>query len=254
MDPFLHCYFPPPPRVSVIAPFARTFGGWQEVFWKGTWWGKVWHYDMRKAYRWAGCQGLPKMGTAYRTKDWDAPCAVYVCELWGDTKPYARSYGVHVVTSEERDQLKITPKRVLFGVGFRDQVDLTPVFARIDRLFPQCRDRISQSYWGMWNAIKGAEQVTWKSGHCVRELRNPMFNPIWAAFITSRVKLRLIPFLPIMLHCFVDSMLTKELVVTGDRIGDWVLKESFRSVWIRGPGIWGERDRTIKHCGLTRSE
>ncbi len=254
VDPFLHVYFPRLVPRSVTAPFYRTFGGWQEAFWKGTWWGKVWHYDMRKAYRWAGCQGLPDLRTAVKTDNWKEPNAIYLCELWGQSKPYDQWYGQHVVTSEERDQLKITPKRVLFGLRFERMVDLRPVFGTIDQLFPQCRDRISQSYWGMWNAKFGPEQVTWRSGHRVRTLRNPMFNPIWSAFITSRVKLRIIPFLPIVLHCFVDSMLTKEVIVTGDRIGDWVLKDHFRSVWIRGPGIWGTRDRTIKHCGLTRSE
>lgn len=253
VDPFLHIYFPPLPLISAVAPFAKTFGGWQEAFWKGTWWGKVWLYDMRKAYRWAGCQGLPNLRTAYKTTEWDAPFAIYLCDLWGGSKPYAPWYGRHIVTSEERDQLKITPKEILFGLGFRKRVDLSPVFDKVDRLFPQCKDRISQSYWGMWNAPQGPEQVTWKSGHCIRQLRNPMFNPIWSAFITSRVKLRIIPLLPITLHCFVDSILTKELVVTGDQIGDWRLMDSFRTVWIRGPGIWGSRDKTIKHCGLTRA-
>lgn len=168
-------------------------------------------------------------------------------------KPYDQWYGLHVVTSEERDQLKITPKRILFGLRFERMIDLGQVFQKIDRLFPQCRDRISQSYWGMWNAPHGPEQLTWRSGAKIRQLKNPMFNPIWSAFITSRVKLRIARLLPITLHCFVDSVLTKELIVTGDRIGDWVLKDSFRSAWIRGPGIWGHRDRTIKHCGLTRS-
>lgn len=251
-DPFMHVFFPKLPRRSVVAPFATTFGGWQEAFWRGTWWGKVWHYDLRKAYRWAGCQGLPDLETAYETKDWTLPNAIYLCELWGDSKPYARRYGKHVVTSEERDQLNITPKRVLCGFAFNKMVRLAPVFEKVDRLFPQCRDRISKSYWGMWNAISGPEQLTWRTGHRVRQLRNPMFNPVWAAFITSRIKLRIAPLLPITLHCFVDSVLTKELIVTGDQVGDWVLKDHFRSVWIRAPGIYGTRDRTLKHCGLTR--
>lgn len=251
-DPFLHCFRCPFPRRSALFPFrGRSFGGWQEAFWRGSFFGKVYHYDLNKAYRWAACLGLPDLRTARFTDSWDDPQAVYLAKLWSGSKPYDKSYGVHVVTSEERDRLNITPERILHGVSFRETVDLSPAFTRIDKEFPYCRNRISRAFWGLWNARNGPERVTWKSGLKVGGLRNPFYNPVWAAIITARVKLRLSELLPVALHCFVDSVLSKEPLATGDAPGDFKLVGEYRGVFIRAPGIWGTGDRYIKHCGIS---
>ena len=253
-DIFLANYFPPFPRSSTVAPFrGQTFGGWQQVFWRGTYFGKVWHYDINKAYRWAACRGLPDLRTAYPTKDWRESSAIYLCGPGEDARPYCRGPGFRIITSEERDRFGIMCPEILAGVGFRETIELTGTFKKIDSRFPYCRDRISRVFWGMWNTMQGPEVCTWKNGQRVREMENPMYNPIWAYLITSRVKMRVAELLPIMLHCFVDSVLTKELILTGDQIGDWRLVDTFRTAWIQAPGIWGSREKTIKHCGLTRS-
>lgn len=255
-DIFLALYFPPFPRASSIAPFSgMNFGGWQECFWRGTWWGKAYHYDIRKAYRWAACLGLPDMRTAYPTKDWREPWAVYLVNHQEDRRPYCqRGQTARIITSEERDVFKLLAPEIVSGVGFRRRVDLAPVFGKIDQQFPYCRDRISRSFWGAWNALQGPEVWTWKSGERKRLLRNPMYNPVWSYFITSRIKMRLAHYLPVSLHCFVDSLLTKEPLPVGEEVGDFRLIEDYRSVWIRAPGNWGSRDHAVKHSGLTREE
>src|SRR3990167_1495156 len=98
----------PFPRSSVIAPFlGASFGGWQEALRRGDFRGHVYHYDLRKAYRWAACAGLPELRTAYPTKEWDAPRAIYLVQVPAGAIPYRRTPGVAIVTSEERDALRL---------------------------------------------------------------------------------------------------------------------------------------------------
>jgi hypothetical protein len=252
-DVFLANYFPPFPRASTIAPFyGMTFGGWQEVFWRGTYWGRVYQYDLNKAYRWAACLGLPDMRTSYPTRDWRDPWAIYLVGGKEDERPYClRGQTGQVITSEERDRFQIMAPDIIQGIGFRKRVDLAPVFSAIDEKFPFCRDRIGRSFWGAWNTNRGPEVWTWKSGERHREMRNPMYNPVWAYFITSRVKMRLAQYRDVALHCFVDSLLTKDALPVGGLPGDFRLIQDFQTVFIRAPGVWGSRDRLVKHCGLT---
>jgi hypothetical protein len=241
------------PRLSPLAPFrGASFGGWEAAFWRGAWRDPVWHYDMNKAYRWASLQGLPDTRTAYRTARWDDEAyAVYLVELGRDARPYAPTAGVHLVTSEEREAFKIRPLRVLAGVGFRTLIDPAATWAKIDAAFPWCYTRISRVFWAAWNSVRGPEVCSWKHGPNVRPMTNPFYNPIWAAFVTSRVKLRIASFLPQLLHVHVDGILTKEpLPLTGMDVGDFRLIAQYPSLWIRGVSNYGTGTSWLKHAGL----
>jgi hypothetical protein len=252
-DCFLSQFHIPLPRLSPLAPFRwASFGGWEAAFWRGAWHNPVWHYDMNKAYRWASCQGLPDTRTAYRTVRWDDEAyAVYLVELERDARPYAPTAGLHVVTSEEREAFKIRPLRVLAGVGFRSLIDTTETWKKIDAAFPWCFTRISRVFWAAWNSARGPEVCSWKHGPSVRQMANPFHNPIWAAFVTSRVKIRIASFLPQLLHVHVDGILTKEpLPLTGPDVGDFRLLGQYPSLWIRGVSNYGTGTAWLKHAGL----
>ena len=249
-DIFLHAYHHPFPRKSILAPFhGRVFGGWQQVRQPGLYTKGVWHYDIIKAYRWAALRGLPDVKTAYRTWDGTHPNAIYLFELPKGAMPWIRHAGKYVVTSEERDMLLKRPTKILYGVAFRENISLDEVFGFIDIHFPYCRDRISQSFWGLWNSFEGPQRLTFKSGPKVYAMGNPFYNPVWSAFITSRVKLRLLHHWDKSLHCFVDSLLLTEPIEEGTAMGDFKLVNEYSTVWIEGPGIWGTGDILIKHSG-----
>jgi hypothetical protein len=213
------------PRKSVIAKLdGASFGGWQERFFQGCHRGKVYAYDLNKAYRWAACQGLPDLHKAYfLTRYLDEPYAVYDCELPKGSIPYwPKGRGRGYVTTEELERFKVLPLRTFGGIGFSAlEVDFNPIFRQIDRAFPLCNRRISRAFWGLWNSRTGPEQVSWKDGEKIHQMKNPFYNPIWSLYITSRVKLRMAEVRPLAFHVQVDAVLTREPLPTGTEPGEW---------------------------------
>jgi len=241
------------PRLTPLAPFrGQSFGGWEATFWRGAYHDPVWHYDMCKAYRWASLQGLPDTATAYRTTRWnDEAIAVYLVELEDGARPYFPMAGTYMVTSEEREMFQLRPRRVLAGVGFRSTIDPGPTWATIDAKFPWCFTRISRVFWAAWNSSRGPEACSWKSGEKVRQMGNPFHNPIWSAFITSRVKIRIAQFLPQLLHVHVDGIIVKEpLPLVGSEVGDFRLIDEYPSLWIRGVSNFGTGSTWLRHSGV----
>lgn len=256
-DLFSSCYRAPLPRVSVCAPFiGLRFGGWQEALRRGPARGTVYQYDLNSAYRWAATRGLPDLRTATPTWDFHDPYACYlVDQVPVGAIPYRRvpPTAVHLVTSEERDALglqNVRGLRIRRGFSFGANCDLGPAFEKIDRVFPRAlAKRIGRAFWGAWNTRNAPEVVTWKSGEKRRLMRNPFHNPIWSAFITSRVKLRMNLHRTRALHVFVDSVHVMEQLPTGDEVGDWKLVGEYRNFWCRAPGQWGDGKYTIKYTG-----
>lgn len=255
-DFFMSCYRAPLARGSVVAPFRRfTFGGWQTVFQRGEFTGKFYLYDLNSAYRWAASCGLPHPGTAYPTKDFSKQQAIYLVELPINVIPYQRGGRLAVVTSEERDFFglqSVTTLKVRYGVAFRSEVSLAETFEKIDKQFPASAKRISRAFWGLWNTTAAPQQVSWKHGEKIRDLRNPFFNPIWSAFVTSRVKLRMALHRTRALRIYTDSILTTEEIPTGQGIGEFKEVREFDNIWIRHAGYWGTRDETLAASGVRR--
>lgn len=252
-DVFLSCYDLPMPRASLVVPFRDfRFGGWQMTRERGNI-GKAYMYDLNKAYRWAAAAGLPDLRSAWPTKDWDGGYGVWLAFVPFDRIPYFRQGGFTVVTHEERDMFGLSTSTgcyPVFGFRFDAKVDMGPTFGRIDRRYPSCASKISRAFWGMWNSPVAPIQFSWKNGEKQRELRNPFHNPIWAAFVTSRVKMRMALWAKQAVYIFVDAIITREpCIPTGTEIGEFKLATEFSDLWIRHAGYYGEGDVTLKHSG-----
>lgn len=252
-EPFRHVFRSPILKKSVLSPFdGFVFGGWQEAMMKtpGTYKGKVYWYDINGAYRWAASVGLPDPDSAFPLErpDFDRP-SIYLVEGGHEHFPYWYQNQPHVMTNEEGLTLRRKVK-ILRGVGFEGpQYDLRPTFEHIEKHFPFCHKRIGRAFWGGWNSYFGPERVTWKRGRKENELHNPFYNPLWSAFLTSRIKLRFTPYMANILHVFVDGMLTTAPIETGPGPGEWRSLGEFRSIWIRWVGYWGSQWETVKHAG-----
>lgn len=254
---FHRCCFLPWPKVSVIAPF-RGFraGAWSQAIERGYFKEKVYHYDLNSAYRWSACQGLPSLKSGKRIFDIEAEKSIFLVEFDEQNKPRWFVDKTGLLTSEEVKQLKIKP-RLLFGVQFRDWLDIKPVFAGIDQAFPYCFKRIGRAFWGRWNGEHAVLQHGWRNGHKVRELDNPLHNPIWSHFITSRIKLRMDEAIEQVgaFHVQVDAVLCREPLPESSEVGGWKLVNEFpNGAWVHNTGQWGTGNIIVKRMGLTQRE
>lgn len=87
----------------------------------------------------------------------------------------------------------------------------------------------------------------------MRPLTPIAYNPIWAAFITSRVKLRMAEYWHGLKHVFVDSILTTDSKVPcGDQVGEFRMVNKYpKGIWIKGAGQWGTGRNFVKHAGIS---
>src|SRR6266508_78304 len=226
-DLWLDVYRQPMPRVSPVSPFyGRTFGGWQEARRYGKIPGRVYHYDLNKAYRWSACLGLPDLTTSYPTKDFTKRSAIYIVVLPSGLIPWHRAPGLYVLISEERDVLGLdsVKVKVVYGIAFSRNSSLTMSFDALEKKYPAgIVSKVSRAFWGLWNTRHGPTQCSWKHGVKETPRRNPWYNPIWSAYITSRVKMRVATFLRTTVHIHVDAIWTTEPIPTGEQPGDWKL-------------------------------
>lgn len=73
-------------------------------------------------------------------------------------------------------------------------------------------------------------------------MRNPFYNPVWSAYITSRVKMRMHRHMKQAVQIFVDSVwLTRpiETETVGDGIGDFRLVKHWPRLHIKWAGNYG---------------
>ncbi|OLD88148.1 MAG: hypothetical protein AUG85_05455 [Gemmatimonadetes bacterium 13_1_20CM_4_66_11] len=217
-------------RFSPKSPFFGTaFGGWERLMFQGgEYAAPIFLYDMNKAYRWSASVGMPDLSTAHRTKSFYAPHAIYLATNIKPFFPFANRNSTVILTSEERDAYGCDSATVLKGVAFRDTIDITPVFEDIDAAFPSVSKRIGQAFWGTWNSHRVVQQVGMLSGK-MHELRNLYYNPIWAAFVTGRVKMRCWHWRNITLRVYCDSIMTTEPIPTGSDPGEWKLVREYPS-------------------------
>ena len=248
----------PTPRPLLSETFLlkrESYGGWQENVVKGVCRGRIYHYDIRSAYRWAACQGLPDPRSVYPVRRPDDSWFVF----YGTVKnpPLYATEKPQLWTREEVEQCRLEIDQFRIGYGYERFLDLTPAFQQIECRFPYCFKRISRAFWGRWNTRQSVEQVSWVDGKPkITRRANFIFNPVWARVITSRVKLRIQKIMvdAQTVHIFVDSILCYEQVPTGEAVGDWVLKGEYDGVRVWGPGIWGIGDKLVKHCGMTERQ
>lgn len=247
----------PWPKYSVVSPFrALVSGAWSEALERGEFQETMYHYDLVSAYRWASCQGLPIMASGKRVYDLDADQSIFLVEFDEQNRPPYTRATTGMITSEELKALRIHPK-LLMGFRFRRWCDLTGLFAEITKRFPWCFKRISRAFWGRWNGETEVEQHGWAKGHRVRELANPLHNPIWSHFITSRVKLRILEAVRSVgvVHVQVDGVLCRDRLPVSEDVGGWQLKHEYApGLWVRGTGQWGYKQLVVKRMGFNERE
>lgn len=245
------------PKKSVIAPFRElSCGAWSNALTRGTFTEKMYHYDITSAYRWSACEGLPLLKSGKRVFDLDAEQSIFLVRFDKENRPPWFASDVSMLTSEEIQVLGIRPT-LLFGIQFRDWLGLSGVFAEIDKRFPWCYKRIGRAFWGRWNGETDVQQHGWKDGHKVRQLPNPLHNPIWSHYITSRVKLRLWDVVKNAgaVHVQVDAVLCREPLPETGQVGGWLLKRDYpKGLWVAGTGVWGSGDLIVKRMGMTERE
>lgn len=237
-------------------------GPWEEsraIFGEGPWY----EYDLNSAYAWAGMTMLPCHRSAWPVRTWSGPGLYFakvvqvgsvvvpphVRQAEFDRRPIWMSH-------EEIEKLDVRVE-VLRGFTFAEWWDGTK---RINAIIAACRSRglwkaALRAYWGKWCSPFGGQQKSHKSGS-VRALGNPWYDPACAHFILSRVRIRLSEIARNAVHIFVDAAITRDVVRTGDQIGDWKLKNTFRRLTVRHAGNW--RGETLdaatveKHSGEKR--
>lgn len=230
------------PRYSWSSPFRRfTFGGWEKALYTGEYRGPVYQYDLNSAYRWAGQIGLPDIRKLERSYRFNDPLGIYLVVLKENSLPYAPGAGLHCITSEERDVFDVRPEKFILGIRANGETQcIAEAFAALEKTWPERYLKpMARAYWGKFNTRLGPKQISWKRGQSEHQQSNFFFNPIWSAFITSRVKMRLCLYRSIALHVYVDSILTTRPIPQGDDVGSFRLLDSDTDgCYIKGNTQW----------------
>jgi len=217
------------PRYTWTGSFRRfTFGGWEQAFYQGEYRGNVYQYDLNSAYRWAGSVGLPDIARLERTNCFSDPVGIYIVVLKENSLPYAPRAGIHCITSEERNVFDVRPEKLILGVRANGETyAVAEAFEALEKKWPERYIKpMARAYWGKFNTRLGPKQVSWKRGQSEHQQSNFFFNPIWSAFITSRVKIRLAMWRAVALHVYVDSILTTKPIPEDGDLGSFRLLDS----------------------------
>lgn len=238
---------------------AEVPGGWEAVRHRGLVIGPIYWYDLRSAYAWAASRPLPQVRAIRRDDDWSASRGLWILRSpWsGDPRPY-REMAWRVITWEERDWWSMRrPDVPVIGLTWPDQSEcsLADRFAALAAEAPAMWDLGRRGFWGGWASRWGPEQVSLRSGES-RKLVNPYANPVWAALVTARVRLRCAEHWDACVQVYVDAIWCRRELPTGEAPGDWRLLGVFRELRIRAPGVWQGVDLTggshRRHIGMPR--
>mgnify|MGYP001283799170 CR=1 FL=1 len=235
--------------------------GWQEAA-PGFWRRKVYHYDINKAYYWAGRQGLPIDLKPYQPGDRPA---VVCMDVRGARAELPRLFDRErlLVTTEDIDLYGLEG-RVIDGVTWStEDAVLDPVFDRLKKILPPYSYKVcTQSYWGMFAVQKPVVMESYKDDRRVRTTKLPMYGQHmpWAVVIVNRIvrKVYRAWIAHRAIRCFVDSVLCLDPMDTGDKPGQWSLEGEYpKGVYIESPGTWTELPRPrnylewTKHAGIS---
>lgn len=246
------------PRVnySVNMQLAPCFaGGWQDAIMPGVHLGQHYRYDMRSAYLWAATLGLPDTRTyrrGIRLFDRSGRDGIYRVKLIepspGAPFPFDRAREC-LATNLEIESYNLRVGEVIDGVTWSRTIAGDRIVSAVQMV--SAWKQAGRAYWGRWAQSSRIECVA-QSGAKRWTLPNVQLNIPWAHLIVSRVKMRLWEYANHAVHVYVDSVITRDVIRTGDSLGDWRLEKVYpEGVIIRGPGQYGDLQerRLEKYAG-----
>lgn len=235
-DLFHKRHWQPPTRAAhrKLFPAGSVPGGWNAAPLERRVRSPLWKYDIRSAYLWALTAGLPHPST-FRTVRrvagpglyWvPSPCHPMLPHPWN--KP-----GMFPATEDELLALPIDFRAVAYGVRFEPASMATQQWVDDIQAW-SCWKAVGRSYWGRWVATSSATEERFNRDGAqtsARDLPDNRRNPIWAAIITSRLRLRLWQLWDEgnrrVYRVYTDSIVTDREVETGEGVGAWKLEEHY---------------------------
>lgn len=215
--------------------------------------GTAYLYDIISAYRWAGSLGLPTEVRYFSGHPVHPEFIALVrVKQRPDICPDFLKRKICVITNEDLERYKIKVEFIhgfyLYNFEYNPENDLE----KLKYLPEKCFKLATQSYWGIWAMRSGIEvERLYDTGELKKwNLYNRNKNMIWSIIIVHRVIEKV--FESVSNNClniYVDSILTKEKIKTGEKIGDWKLKNTFDcGVFIRNAGLWTSINNYIKNA------
>lgn len=216
---------PPVPR-HVQKLFPNVPGGWEMALAPGPTTQPLFHYDLRSAYLWSLQQNLPSP-FSYRTVKRVKGPGLYLCqspEKAALPHPWCQQ-GYFPATEDEISLFNLPHTTVTRGVSFTPGSWTTDQWTLSIQAW-SCWKAVGRSFWGRWASTGRTSQTTYRRDGMIateRDMQSPFGNPIWAALITSRIRLRLwdICWRQPVQRVYVDSVVTTAPLEEGNAIGDW---------------------------------
>lgn len=225
---------------NLIRPFFH--GGWQENFISGSVLGKIYLYDIVKAYLWSSKLGFPSKVFPYCKGDEEKfHCiGIFKPEYKREDLPIYFRKDLFVASTEDIDRYGLKGKFIR-GYSWKDY-DIQPfeTIMNMDWLPAKAWKMLTQGFWGIW-AQTNPIRVHYSNGN-KRKMNNYFQNLVWAQLVVNRVIWRIWEKArKDALSVYVDSILTKQEIENKDEIGRFKLKEVFNDgVFIKSAGVWVE--------------
>lgn len=240
-DCFHSSFRSPHIKRAINAIFREGFAGaWEEAPLTGLCVGRYFHYDLTSAYRWASTS-LPVMASVREATKLTHQPGLYRVRLVEPVEgvPYPFNCKTEVnATAEEIDLYGLPIAHFYNGVTWSEVHAPDHFTMHMDKF--SFAKQIGRCYWGRW---AGIARIQCETHNKVWNLPNPVENLVWASCVISRVKRKVFEVAD-RAHVFVDSVLTRQILPTGDKPGEWQLKGEYpQGVVIHGAGRFGSPGR-----------
>jgi hypothetical protein len=227
-------------------------GPWEEARRTGEHRGNWFRYDLVSAYRWAATLGLPDPAT-YRveTRASSRP-GIWIFQpskAREDLPAIYRQSRYVVISTEEIDAYKLTGQ-IIRGITWEKTLPPDYVERTLGKL--PCHKEAGRAYWGRWVA---RDRLTCMTAEKEWSLPNMGSHFVWGWLIVGRVRCRVWQDSQRAAHVYVDEVLVPHSLNTGDRPGDWHLKEHYpRGVAVYRTGCYGPRGgKPVMQTGVSRN-
>lgn len=230
-------------------------GGWQEVLRPGHVPEPVAYYDLRSAYRWAGCLPLPDPSTYRQYRKGDKRFVGIIDmshrDKWRVPEPF--NQWRMIVTHEDIEAYGLHGE-IVAGVSWeKEDRRAARVFDKLDgsELPERVVKMAGRGYWGAWSQLDGVECQVYRGGRVVSSHWLPprSTDVPAAAIIVHRVIRRVWEQVeaawgprqskPGAVLVATDALLTPQPIEVGPNVGDWAIKETApEGVFALAPGRW----------------